>query len=233
MARGSESGSRGGSRASSESVSVRAKMEAKSPIKGLGKMIRAKRSILDAKGNYKGEEDVEPTQVLIDMAGKSVEEAEKVMANADIEYAALYIDGKQAMLKTSSDPSFVDFNAKETKAMKGGTFTHNHPPGEDGTPIPFSRGDVSMLLNNKLSTFRAVSGNTVFEMSPPKDSKFWKTKPAALKKALNSTFDQFKAAYGYDPGEAVSTRDLARILDDTLKTIDQKMSIGYKKSTLR
>ena len=207
-------------------------MEAKSPIKGFGKMIRAKRSILDAKGNFKGEEDVDPPQVIIDMADKSIEEAEKVMANEGIEYAALYIDGKQAMLKTSSDPSFVDFTAKETKAMKGGTFTHNHPPGEDGTPIPFSRGDVSMLLNNKLNTFRAVSGNTVFEMSPPKGSPFWKTKPAALKKVLNSTFDQFKAAYGYGPGDPVTTRDLARILDDTLTTVDKKMSIGYKKSTL-
>ncbi len=233
MARGTGTGTRGGSRASSENTVVRAALAQKSPMKGIGNLIKAKRSILDKNGNYKSEEDVEPSPVILAMADKPIEEAERAMANEGIEYSAVYLDGKQLFVKTSSDPSFVDFNAKETKAMKGAVFTHNHPVAADGTPIPFSRGDVSMLLNNKIKSFRARSGDTLYEMTPPKDSKFWKTSPAALKKALNTTFEAFKKGYGYEPGDPVPAKVLAAILDDTLSTIDKKMGIGYKKTSIR
>lgn len=205
-------------------------MSAKSPAKGLGNLVKSKRSILDAKGNYKGEEDVEPTPELLAMANQDVENAERAIANSQTEHAAVYVDGKQVFVKTSSEVNFVDFNAKESKAMKGAVFTHNHPTGPNGEPIPFSRGDVKMLLQNKIGSFRAVSGNVRFEMTPPKGSDFWKTSRPKLAKLLDSTFAAFDKMYRGD--NEMSAATLATILDKTLETIDSQLNIGYKKTTL-
>lgn len=232
MARGSDTGTRGGSRASSESVTTRAIMSAKSPAKGLGNLVKSMKSILDAKGNYKGDEEVAPTPELLAMAGKDIETAERAIANSGTEHAAVYVDGKQVFVKTSSEPNFVDFNAKESKAMKGAVFTHNHPTGPNGEPIPFSRGDVKMLLQNKIGSFRAVSGNTRFEMSPPKDSDLWKTSRPKLARMLDSTFEHFAKEEGYSKGKPLPTDVLVRVLDNTLSTIDSALNIGYKKTTL-
>jgi len=207
-------------------------MSAKSPAKGLGNLVKSKRSILDAKGNYKGEEDVEPTPELLAMANQDIENAERAIANSQTEHAAVYVDGKQVFCKTSSDASFVDFNAKESKAMKGAVFTHNHPTGPNGEPIPFSRGDVRMLLQNKIGSFRAVSGNTAFEMTPPKESQFWKTSKPKLAKMLDETFEAYRGAMGYEKGAALPTEVLVKVLDLTLTKIDKNLNIGYKKTTL-
>lgn len=207
-------------------------MSAKSPGKGLGNLVKSKRSILDAKGNFKGEEDVEPTPELLAMANQAIENAEQAIANAQTEHAAVYVDGKQVFCKTSSDASFVDFTAKESKAMAGAVFTHNHPTGPNGMPIPFSRGDVKMLLQNKIGSFRAVSGNTRYEMSPPPNSEFWKTPKAKLAKLLDSTFEAVKAGYGYSKDKQLPTEVLVRVLDDTLTLVDNTLDIGYKKTTL-
>ena len=229
MARGTGTGTRGGSRAPSESPATRAILTTKSPTKGLGNLVKAKKSILDAKGNMKGEEDVEAPATLLAMANKPVEEAEKEMANADIEHAVVYdAKGRQIMVKTSMSENYVDFTAKESKAMAGGTFTHNHPTA-DGKPFPFSRGDVRMLLQNKIATFRAVSGDTVFEMKPPRGSAFYKMKPAKLKKMLDMTFDAMKLQAGYPKDAQPPAAVVAKILDDTLTEIDSQLSIGYKK----
>lgn len=230
MARGSDTGTRGGSRASSENVVTRAIMSAKSPAKGLGNLVKSKRSILDAKGNYKGDEDVAPTPELLAMANQDIDTAERAIANSATEHAAVYVDGKQVFVKTSSEPNFVDFNAKESKAMKGAVFTHNHPTGPNGEPIPFSRGDVRMLLQNKIGSFRAVSGNTRFEMTPPANSPFWKTPKAKLARMLDSTFAVFDKVYRGD--NKMSAATIAIILDKTLETIDSELNIGYKKTTL-
>jgi hypothetical protein len=213
-------------------VPTRAIMSAKSPVKGLGNLVKSKKSILDAKGNFKGEEDVEPTPELLAMANQSIDTAERAMANSDTEHAAVYVDGKQVLVKTSSEANFVDFTPKESKAMAGATFTHNHPPGPNGEPIPFSRGDVKMLLQNKIGSFRAVSGNTQFEMSPPKDSAFWKTSKAKLAKLLDSTFNAVKEGYGYTGNKPLPTEVLVRVLDDTLTLVDNTIGLGYKKTTL-
>ena len=166
------------------------------------------------------------------MAGKDMESAEAAIANSETEHAAVYVDGKQVFCKTSSDANFVDFLPKEGKAMAGAVFTHNHPPGPNGLPIPFSRGDVKMLLQNKIGSFRAVSGNTRFEMTPPKDSAFWKTPKAKLAKLLDSTFKAVKEGYGYSGDNPLPTEVLVRVLDDTLTLVDNTLNIGYKKTTL-
>ena len=233
MARGTGTGTRGGSRASSESPVVRAVLTTKSPVKGLGNLVKAKRSILDAKGNMKGEEDVAPDKELLAMAGKPLEEAERAMANSDVEHAAVYdAQGRQIMVKTSMAENYVDFNAKESKAMQGGTFTHNHPTA-NGMPVPFSRGDVRMLSANKIATFRAVSGNMLFEMKPPAGSPFYKVSPAKLKKLLDVTYDSVKLQLGYAKNAQVPTRDVLKILDQTMTEIDSQLSIGYKKYQLK
>ena len=208
-------------------------MSAKSPGKGLGNLVKSKKSILDAKGNFTGkEEDVAPTPELLAMANQPIDTAERAIANSGTEHAAVYVDGKQVFVKTSSEPNFVDFTPKESKAMKGATFTHNHPTGPNGEPIPFSRGDVKMLLQNKIGLFRAVSGNTRFEMSPPKDSALWKTPKAKLAKMLDSTFEHFAKEEGYSKGRDLPTEVLVRVLDDTLTLVDNTLNIGYKKTTL-
>lgn len=232
MARGSDTGTRGGSRASSESVQTLAILRAKSPGKGLGNLVKSKRSILDARGNFKGEEDVEPTPELLAMANQDIETAERVMANSQTEHSAVYLDGKQIFIKTSSAADFVDFTPKESKAMKGAVFTHNHPTGPDNMPIPFSRGDVKMLLQNKIGSFRAVSGNIRFEMTPPKDSALWKTSKLKLARMLDSTFEHFAKEEGYSKGKPMPTDVLVRVLDNALSTIDSILNIGYKKTTL-
>jgi hypothetical protein len=205
-------------------------MSAKSPGKGLGNLVKSKKSILDAKGNFKGEEDVAPTPELLAMANQPIDTAERAIANSGTEHAAVYVDGKQVFVKTSSEPNFVDFTPKESKAMKGATFTHNHPTGPNGEPIPFSRGDVKMLLQNKIGSFRAVSGNTRFEMSPPANSPFWKTSPAKLAKMVDSTFALYDREYRGE--NKMSAATLVKILESTLETIDATLNIGYKKTTL-
>jgi hypothetical protein len=233
MARGTGSGTRGGSRAASETPAVRQILTTKSPIKGLGNLVKAKRSILDANGNMKSEEDVAPDKVLLDMAGKTLEEAEKVMAIGDVEHAVIYdAQGRQILVKTSMSENYVDFTTKESKAMAGGTFTHNHPL-YDGMSVPFSRGDVSMLRQNKIAVFRAVSGNTVFEMRPPPDSLFNKTSGVKLKKLLDLTFNAAKSELGYALKDQVRPMDLVKILDRTMTIVDSKLSIGYKKYQIK
>jgi hypothetical protein len=102
----------------------------------------------------------------------------------------------------------------------------------EGEAVPFSRGDVRMLLQNKIATFRAVSGNTVFEMKPPKGSPFYKTPPAKLKKLLDTTFNAVKLMNGYEKDAPVPARTLVKILDQTMTELDSQLSIGYKKYRL-
>jgi len=44
---------------------------------------------------------------------------------------------------------------------------------------------LTLLHFTKAREFRAVAGDTVFSISPPKDSKFWKMKESEVDKLLN------------------------------------------------
>lgn len=232
MARGTETGTRGGSRAQSElGTKVRGILTAKSPAKGLGNLVKSYRTKENAKGGYAGEEEVTPTPELLAMANQSLEGAERAAIGAENEHAAVYKDGVQLFVKTSSSANYVDFNAKESKAMKDAIFTHNHP-APNGVPIPFSRGDVVMLLKNKCQEFRAVSGNTVFSMKPPKDSPFWKMTGPKLQKVMDALRSAELSARGYDGNSGIPDKVLADVLDSMLTKIDSKIPIGYTKKTL-
>jgi hypothetical protein len=232
MARGTETGTRGGSRAQSElGTKVRGILTAKSPAKGLGNLVKSYRTKENAKGGFAGEEEVTPTPELIAMANQSLENAERAAVGADNEHAAVYKDGVQLFVKTSSSANYVDFNAKESKAMKDAIFTHNHP-APNGVPIPFSRGDVVMLLKNKCQEFRAVSGNMAFSMKPPKDSPFWKMTGPKLQKMMDGLRAAEIASRGYGLSDPLPDQVLADVLDSMLTKIDSKIPIGYTKKTL-
>ena len=239
MSRGANGkGTRGAGRvARSENPRVRAIMSQKSPsVRLVGNLAKSK-SLVDRDGILKEGDDVPPTEELLDMAGKELGGAEKVIANSEVEHGAIYDDdGKQVMIKTSHDTDAVYLSPKEMKAMKDKVFTHNHPTGPNGLPIPFSRGDVTLMHFTKAKEFRAVSGNTVFSISPPKDSKFWKMKEPAVDKMLNAArliaFQKIGLSESDVQRGMATTQQVATALDDMLSMVDRQLNLGYKKSKL-
>lgn len=239
MSRGANGkGTRGAGRvARSENPRVRAIMSQKSPaVRLVGNLAKSK-SLVDEDGILKEGGDVPPTEELLDMAGKELGGAEKVIANSEVEHGAIYDDdGKQVMIKTSHDTDAVYLSPKEMKAMKDKVFTHNHPTGPNGLPIPFSRGDVTLMHFTKAKEFRAVSGDTVFSLSPPKDSKFWKMKEPAVDKMLNAArliaFQKIGLSESDVERGMATTQQVATALDDMLSMVDRQLNLGYKKSKL-
>lgn len=237
MSRGANGrGTRGAGRvARSESPQVRAIMSQKSiDIKNVGNLVKAK-AYDEAKNKDGG--DIEPTPELLKMAGREMGDAERTIANSEVEHSAIYDeDGKQIMVKTSGDPALVFLSPKEMKAMKGRTFTHNHPTGPNGLPIPFSRADVTLMHFTKAKEFRAVSGNTVFSICPPKDSKFWKLKEPKVDALLNTAREMAFKKIGLSIDEVnqgkATISQLATALDDMLSMVDRQLNLGYKKQKL-
>ena len=235
MARGSTgSGPRSGRVARSESPALRAILSQKSPaVRLVGNLVKSK-ALTEKNGRFVEGGDLPPTDELVKMANKELAEAERAMARASVEHSAIYDeDDNQIMVKTSHDSSAVYLSPKEMKAMKGKVFTHNHPI-VDGVSLPFSRADVTLLHFTKAREFRAVAGETVFSISPPKDSKFWKMKESEVDKLLNvaRTTAFLNLGYTEDTINRATTADLGRALDDMLKMVDRKLNIGYTKKTL-
>jgi hypothetical protein len=212
-------------------------MSQKSPsVRLIGNLAKSK-SLVDRDGILKEGDDVPPTEELLDMAGKELGGAEKVIANSGLEHGAIYDDdGKQVMIKTSHDSDAVYLTPKEMKAMKDKIFTHNHPTGPNGLPIPFSRADVTLMHFTKAKEFRAVSGDTVFSISPPKDSKFWKMREASVDKMLTTARVLAFNKIGLSEDDVANGRatisQLATALDDMLSMVDRQLNLGYKKSKL-
>lgn len=236
MSRGSNGqGTRGGRQVRSEATAVRAIMSQKSPeVKLVGNLVKSK-SVVEKNGRIVEGGDLPPTQELLEMTNKDLAGAERVIANSNIEHSAVYNDdGKQVFVKTSNDASQVYLTPKEMKAMKGKVFTHNHPL-YDGESLPFSRADVTLLHFTKAREFRAVAGNTVFSISPPADSKFWKLKEAVVEKMLNAARTMEFERLGFKTEEEqyrASPKVLAMVLDGMLKSVDKQLNINYTRKTL-
>ena len=209
-------------------------MSQKSPaVRLVGNLVKSK-ALIEKDGVQSEGEDLPPTQELIEMANKEIAVAERTISNANVEHGAVYDeDGTQVMVKTSHNGSAVWLSNKEIKAMKGRIFTHNHPI-VDGVSLPFSRADVTLLHFAKAKEFRAVAGDKVFSISPPKDSKFWKMKESEVEKMLNAAREVAFAKLGYkgDATYSATTKDLATALDDMLKMVDRKLNIGYTTKNL-
>lgn len=236
MSRGSQGqGTRGGRIARSENTALRAIMSQKSPaVKLIGNLVKSK-AFSEVNGRPVEGDDLPPTQELVEMVNKDLGDAEKVISNAQVEHSAVYNDeGKQVLVKTSHTQSAVYLTPKEMKAMKGNIFTHNHPL-YGGESLPFSRADVTLLHFTKAKEFRAVAGNTVFSISPPKDSKFWKMKEPAIDKLLDKAREVAFAKLGrFDEDARINAtpKELAIALDDMLKMVDRQINLGYKRQTL-
>jgi len=214
MARGSSQYFSSGS-ARSE-ISNRAIADVKSPIKGLGKLIRSKSA----------------DRVSSELVSKNLTDSERTIVSQSNEYATIYKDGVQIMIKTSGKPDAVDFTLKELKALKGATFTHNHPM-VDGQDIPFSRDDLSFARNAQLEEIRAVSGNTIFSIKP--SPEFYKIPKSKFTDLLNSFRDIEIKREGFDPktfSRDATVATQVRVLDATFKEFDRKYKINYTKSTL-
>jgi hypothetical protein len=136
------------------------------------------------------------------------------------------------MIKTSGLPDDVEFTEKEQKFLKGATFTHNHPM-VDGQDVPFSRTDLSFARQTGLAEIRAVSGNTVFSITPsPAFFKIPKTKFEAI---LNGFRDKEIRKLGYSPSEFESSSTVKTkilVLENTFKSFDKAYGIKYTKTTL-
>jgi hypothetical protein len=214
MARGSSQYFSSGS-ARSE-ISNRVIADVKSPIKGLGKLIRSKSA----------------DRVSSELVSKNLQESERTIVSQSNEYATIYKDGVQIMIKTSGKPDAVDFTAKELKALKGATFTHNHPM-VDGQDIPFSRADLGFARNAQLEEIRAVSGNTVFSIKP--SPEFFKIPKGKFNEILNGFRDEQIKRLGFNPktfNEKSDVADKVRVLDATFTEFDKFYKINYTKSTL-
>lgn len=237
MSRGSNGqGTRGGGKvARSENPQMRAIMSQKSPdTKLVGNLVKSIQ-VQEINGRFKEGIELPPTEELLMMAGRDLNGAEKVISNSDREHSAIYDGEKQVMLKTSHEVDLVYFSPKELKAMKGRTFTHNHPTGPDGLPIPFSRADITLMHFTKAKEFRAVSGDTAFSISPPKESKFWKMKEADVDKLLNASREIAYKKLGMKDESArrnATIQQLAVALDDMLLMVDRQLNLGYKKQKL-
>lgn len=180
MSRGYTTGVRGGAQVRSETPDIQ------SSARGLGRLYRS-----------------EADPILKRMELKKLPEAEAAMSDQPIEYASVYKDGKQILLKTSGRAAVVDFKGddKALKAMKGAVFTHNHPL-YGGLPLPFSRMDVLMLRDYKMEEMRAVAGDVVFSMKPPKGSPFWKAQFKPLIKFMDESLSLELRSRGV-PGSTV------------------------------
>jgi hypothetical protein len=219
MARGSSQYFSSGS-ARSE-ISNRVVADVKSPIKGLGKMIRGK--TID--------------NVTLLLVNKSLQESERIIANEPFEYASVYKNGVQVMVKTSGKTNQVIIKGKELKTLEGAVFTHNHPFAQtrDGQilPIPFSRADLILAREYKLKEIRAVSGNTVFSVEP--SPEFYKIPLGKFKKILNDIRDQEVKNLGFDVkkfNKYANPEQVVDVLDRTFKEFDRQFNIKYTKSTL-
>lgn len=211
MSRGYTTGVRGG-------VSVRSETpDIPSPDKSVGRLYRS-----------------ESTPVLKAMEGRKLQMAEAAMADQPMEHAAVYKDGKQIFLKTSNKSNGVDFDGdnKALKAMKGAVFTHNHPL-YDGLPLPFSRMDVLMMRDYRIAEMRAVAGDLVFSMKPPKDSAFWKAQFKPIIKLMEDTLAVSLKSQGI-PGRTVDEmlasappKAMQSSLLTMLQTVDKKFGINF------
>lgn len=196
-------------------ISSRAIADVKSPIKGLGKLIRSK----------------SVDRVSSELVSKNLQESERTIVPQSNEYATIYKDGVQIMIKTSGKADAVDFTPKEIKALKGATFTHNHPM-VDGQDIPFSRDDISFARFTQLKIMRAVSGNTAFTIEP--SPEFFKIPQSKIGNILNKLRDREIIKLGYKP-ETITQTSIAtqvRVLDNTFKELDKLYKINYTKTTL-
>jgi hypothetical protein len=83
--------------------------------------------------------------------------------------------------------------------------------------------------------YRVSAGNTTFIMSPPKDSKFWKTNfkklETVMEQVLSAEFKRLKVP-GASASEAfrvAKPADAATALETMLTFLDKNLNIGYKK----
>ena len=211
MSRGYTTGVRGGAQVRSEVPDIQ------SSAKGLGRLYRS-----------------EADPILKRMELKKLEVAEAEMSDQPIEYASVYKDGKQILLKTSGKAGVVDFagDDKALKAMKGAVFTHNHPL-YDGVPLPFSRMDILMLRDYKMEEMRVVAGDLSFSMKPPKGAPFWKAQFKPIIKLMDATLQyalESQGVAGNNLDEMLQNAKPAEMqkgLMTMLKTVDDKFGIGF------
>ena len=185
-------------------------------------------------GRFPEERERRPSKVLESVKNKPLEQTEKVFGYEPIEHAAVFKNGKQLFLRTDDSPNSVNFTLKELNAMKDAVFTHNHPL-VDGIPLPFSRADILMMRDVRTKEYRVSAGNTTFIMSPPKDSKFWKTNfkklETVMEQVLSAEFKRLKVP-GASASEAfrvAKPADAATALETMLTFLDKNLNIGYKK----
>jgi hypothetical protein len=174
-----------------------------------------------------------PTAELVQMANKPIAEAEQSISRANVEHAAVYKDGHQLFIRTDASVNGVNFTPAEMKSMRDATFTHNHPIGDDGKPITFSRNDLTLMCFTHMAEMRAVSGDTVFSFKPPADTKLWDIKPKALQKYLTDSLTTVVREHGLADIESMRNSSGGKInecMDDLWKRIDQQLRIGYSSS---
>lgn len=81
----------------------------------------------------------------------NVEDFEESIRSKKYETAALFDQSGKKILERKGDRTSVVFSEADTKKMRGGIVTHNHPTGRS-----FSLPDYELMVGNRLKSIRAV-----------------------------------------------------------------------------
>lgn len=95
---------------------------------------------------------------------REIQSVESKIHSDKSESAAVYSKNGDKIISKSGSASDVQFSKEEMSKMKGGIFTHNHPP--DAKTPTFSPADYGFAANADLSEMRAVSGDRVYVFTP-------------------------------------------------------------------
>jgi len=173
---------------------------------------------------------------------KSIEEAERIMAESQYETGIAYDKNGKVVAVTVGGRYELTWVGALSK-LKGATLTHNHP---DGTT--FSIADVVNTVRQcGIKEFRAVAHNVhdddkntgsdraTYVMRPPKDSVFWKTSPAQLKadhrafreavldRIAEKTGKDWRTHNGNTPIQVQRY-----IIDASMEMMNDKYNLGYR-----
>lgn len=172
---------------------------------------------------------------------KTIEEAERIMADAKFETGIAYKDGKVVAISVGGRYELTWAGA--LSKLKGATLTHNHP---DGTT--FSIADiVSTVRMCGVKEFRAVAHNVhdddkntgndraTYVVKPPKDSVFWKTSAKKLKEDHQAfrqdVLDRIAEKTGKDwrQHDGRTPMQVQRyIIDASMEMMNAKYNLGYR-----
>lgn len=176
---------------------------------------------------------ISPSDVILRSVDKDLGTTEANISNQKVEHLAIYVNGKQILIKSDNHSDYTEIPKKFEKMLNGAIVTHNHPVLEN-TAIPFSRADLIGLQRHHMGELHAVSKDTVFVFKPKETSPIWKMTEDELWNYMDKSCDHTMNELGFggkQPAE-LTPRDFARVFNRMWEEIDSHLEVGYTKNTL-